>query len=168
MTNPTFRARIGNRTFDLVLDDDQLLVDGEPVPYSFEQVADGYYTLLLEGTSYSLVLESGPGEGVRVHLAGRQLEVQVKDERALLLERFGLKEAGKAAQRTVHAPMPGLVLRVLVEPGQTVQEGDGLLVLEAMKMENELRAPADGAIAAVHVAPGDAVGKNELLVEFEA
>ncbi|HMB90120.1 MAG TPA: acetyl-CoA carboxylase biotin carboxyl carrier protein subunit, partial [Rhodothermales bacterium] len=105
---------------------------------------------------------------VRVTLRGRQIEVQIKDQRALLLERFGLDDAGAAAQREAHAPMPGLVLRVLVEPGQQVEAGDGLVVLEAMKMENELRAQAPGTIAAIHVNPGDAVSKNALLLEIDS
>ena len=63
--------------------------------------------------------------------------------------------------------MPGLVLRVLVEPGDEVEQGQGVAVLEAMKMENELTAPAAGTVAAVHVAAGDAVAKNELLIEVD-
>src|SRR5690606_37538113 len=82
-------------------------------------------------------------------------------------ERFGMDTGASAAQREVRAPMPGLVLQVLVAPGDAVEEGQGLVVLEAMKMENELRAPAAGTVAAVHVAPGVAVGKNALLMEME-
>ena len=96
------------------------------------------------------------------------MDVTVKDEKALLLERFGLQEAAGPAERAVHAPMPGLVLSVMVEPGQSVRTGDGLLVLEAMKMENELRAPTDGVVKALHITPGDTVSKNALLLEFEA
>jgi biotin carboxyl carrier protein len=168
MSDPTYRALVGDRSFDVVFEDGRLLLDGQPVAYTFDQVADGYYTLLLDGKSFPVLLEADADGRVRVHLAGRQIEVQVKDERALLLERFGLQRTGTAAQRTVRAPMPGLVLRVIAEPGQAVRKGDGLLVLEAMKMENELRAQADGVVKAVHVTPGDAVGKNALLLEFEA
>ena len=94
------------------------------------------------------------------------LDLEIKDETALLLERFGFDDSAGAAEREIRAPMPGLVLRVLVEAGQTVEEGEGLVVLEAMKMENELRAPAAGTVEAVHVASGAAVGKNDLLIEF--
>ena len=72
-----------------------------------------------------------------------------------------------AADREIQAPMPGLVLRVLVAPGDAVEAGQGVVVLEAMKMENELTAPAAGTVAAVHAAPGDAVAKNDLLVEVD-
>ena len=103
-----------------------------------------------------------------VTIDGRRITVAVRDETAQLLERFGLDTGTDAAEREIHAPMPGLVLQVLVEAGQEVAAGDGLVVLEAMKMENELRAPAAGTVAAVHCAPGEAVGKNALLIEFEA
>ncbi len=63
--------------------------------------------------------------------------------------------------------MPGLVLTTLVSPGDTVKRGDGLLVLEAMKMENEIRSATDGQVKAVHVRAGDAVGKDAVLVELE-
>ena len=63
--------------------------------------------------------------------------------------------------------MPGLVLSVMVSEGQAVQEGDSLLVLEAMKMENELQAPAAGVIQAIHVAPDEAVDKDALLIEID-
>src|SRR5690606_12508798 len=111
---------------------------------------------------------AGPGGmQVRVTVQNHVVETTVKDETALLLERFGMESGAGATQREVRAPMPGLVLQVLVAPGDAVEEGQGLVVLEAMKMENELRAAAAGAVAAVHVAPGAAVGKNELLMEID-
>jgi biotin carboxyl carrier protein len=64
--------------------------------------------------------------------------------------------------------MPGLVVRVQVQPGENVAAGDSLVVLEAMKMENELKAGAPGVVKSVRVAPGEAVEKGQVLVEFEA
>ena len=94
-------------------------------------------------------------------------DVSLKDERALLLERFGLSGGGESDMLKVRAPMPGMVLSVVVKPGQHVEAGTGALVLEAMKMENELRIEREGTVQAVHVAPGDSVGKNDLLLEIE-
>lgn len=166
-TDPQYRALVGDNAFDIDFRDGNLLLDGEPVDYTFESVSEGYYTLLLNGKTYPVVIEPLDQNRVRVTLRRQQIEVQIKDQRALLLERFGLEDASASAQREVHAPMPGLVLRVLVEPGQEVKPGDGLVVLEAMKMENELRAQAPGTIGTIHINPGDAVGKNALLLEFE-
>jgi biotin carboxyl carrier protein len=65
------------------------------------------------------------------------------------------------------APMPGLVLQILVEPGQEIKKGDKILILEAMKMENAIKAPADAIVAQIHINPGTAVDKNQLLITFQ-
>ena len=122
--------------------------------------------LVVDGRPRVVTVEREGGTA-RVWVDGTPIEVEVRTEADLLLERFGLDAGDAAAEREVRAPMPGLVLRVLVEPGQEVAAGTGLVVLEAMKMENELTAPAAGTVAAVHAAPGDAVGKNDLLVEVD-
>ena len=107
------------------------------------------------------------GKAARVTIGGQTVEVALRTETDLLLERFGMDAADASAEREVRAPMPGLVLRVLVAPGEAVEAGQGVVVLEAMKMENELKAPARGVVAAVHAAPGAAVAKGELLVEID-
>lgn len=163
----TYQARIGERTFDIELNADHLLVNGKPIPFSFESLSTTTFSLVLDGRSMPVVIEPQPSGLLRVTISGRTSDVQVKDATALLLERFGLTAGEGAADREVRAPMPGLVLRVNVQAGQSVKKGEGLLVLEAMKMENEIKAPIDGTIAAVHVAAGEAVGKNTMLIEFE-
>ncbi len=168
ITDRTFRALVGDQPFDVVFQNGHLLIDGEAVSYAFERVSERYYSLLIDGQSLPLVVEEEPGGRLRITVDGRPVDVQVQDEKALLLERFGLNEDAGTAERIVYAPMPGLVLNVMVQPGQPVHTGEGLLVLEAMKMENELRAHTDGIVKALHVAPGDAVVKNALLLEFES
>lgn len=164
----TFRAALGERSFDVRLEGDTLYVDDEPLTHTFERVDEGYYVLRLEGDTYPVVVEEEAGGALRVTLRNRTSTVRVQDETDLLLERFGLADEAGAGERAIRAPMPGLVLRLMVEPGQEVAAGEGLLVLEAMKMENELRAPADGVVETIHMAEGDAVGKNDLLIELEA
>ena len=68
----------------------------------------------------------------------------------------------------VRAPMPGLIVRILVDSGQEVEAGDGMLVIEAMKMENELKAEGAGLVEQIHVKPGQTVDKGDLLVSFES
>ena len=161
-----FQALVSDRTFDLNLDGDTLTVDGEPVDYSLQRISPREVLLLLDGQSITFTVETGDSGTTRLTHHGRSFDVKLKTERDLLLESLGMDTADNAAARELKAPMPGLVLSVLVEPGQEVQEGDGLVVLEAMKMENELRAQSAGTVAAVHVEPGAAVGKNDLLVSF--
>lgn len=167
ISSGTYRAHVGERTFDVAFQDGRLAVNGEAVTYRFGRIAGGYVSLLIEGQSVPATVERLGDGRLRVTMAGRPVEVRVQNEKDLLLERFGFEQAGAGTEREVRAPMPGLVLSVLVEPGHTVEAGDGLLVLEAMKMENELRAKAGGVVQAVHVQPGEAVGKNALLLVLE-
>ncbi|NNE35391.1 MAG: acetyl-CoA carboxylase biotin carboxyl carrier protein subunit [Rhodothermales bacterium] len=98
---------------------------------------------------------------------GREYKSVVKSRKDLLLEKFGSTGAGASGHSDVKAPMPGLVVRVNVAVGDIVEAGQPLLVLEAMKMENEIGSPRNGVVGAVHVADGEAVGKNALLIEIE-
>ena len=129
---------------------------------------DAETVLLVADGRPCVVTVERDGRATRVWVDGAPVEVEVKTEADLLLERFGLDAGDASADREVTAPMPGLVLRVLVEPGQTVEAGQGVAVLEAMKMENELTAPAAGTVAAVHASAGDAVAKGDLLIEIDA
>jgi pyruvate carboxylase subunit B len=168
MASRTYRAHVGDTTYDLAFDGDALLVNGEPTEAAFEALGGGRYVLIVEGRTAPVVVEAGARAGqFRVTLDGQARTVRVQDEQDLLLERFGLQEDAAAGEREVRAPMPGLVLDVLVEEGTAVAADQGLVVLEAMKMENELCAPAPGTVAAIHAAPGDAVDKDTLLVEID-
>jgi pyruvate carboxylase subunit B len=166
MSNRTYRALVGEQAVDIAFEDGLLLVDGTPTAYSFQQVRDGYVSLIVDGKSLPVAVEAVDEDTLQVTIAGRRTDVHVKDERALLLEAFGLED-DSAGGGAVHAPMPGLVLDVLVREGDVVDAEQGLLVLEAMKMENELGAPAAGTVRAIHAATGDAVDKNALLIEIE-
>jgi len=167
INNQTFRAQVGKHTFECTFQEGHLSVNGEPVSYSFEPVTDGYYALLLHDRSLQVVIETAPHAPFYVTIGDQRKEVQIKNQTELLLERYGLASDVAETLHELRAPMPGLVLSVLVEAGASVATGDSLLVLEAMKMENELRAPGPGVIKTLHVTPGDAVGKNALLLEFE-
>jgi len=151
---------------DIAIQDDQLVVDGEPKDYTFEVLREGYVSMLVDGKSLPVSVEAIGENTLRVTIGGRRTEVQVKDERDLLVEEFGLGDDA-AAGGEVRAPMPGLVLDVLVEEGDEVAAEQGLLVLEAMKMENELKAPSGGIVTAIHATGGDAVEKDALLIAIE-
>lgn len=165
--DPLYRALVDDRAFDVTIQDDQLIVDGEPRDYTFEVLREGYVSLIVDGKSVPVSVEATGPDTIRVTIDSRRTEVQVKDERDLLVEEFGLGE-DRAGGGKVRAPMPGLVLDVFVEEGDTVEAGQGLLVLEAMKMENELKAPAGGVVRTIHAASGEAVDKDALLIEIEA
>jgi len=92
--------------------------------------------------------------------------VKLKDKFDDLLKSLGMESSGPAVHKDVKAPMPGLVLQVLVEAGQQVDKDSPLVVLEAMKMENVIKSPASGTVKIIRVQKGIAVEKNAVLVEF--
>ena len=161
-----YRALVDDREYDIAIQDDRLVVDGEPKDYTFEVLREGYVSMIVDGKSLPVSVEPIGENTLRVTIDGRRTEVQVKDERDLLVEEFGLGDDA-AAGGEVRAPMPGLVLDVLVHEGDEVAAEQGLLVLEAMKMENELKAPSGGIVTAIHATSGDAVEKDALLIAIE-
>jgi biotin carboxyl carrier protein len=100
-------------------------------------------------------------------LNGSVYQVRLKDSYDELLHRLGMDSVSHHKANDLRAPMPGLVVKVMVEEGQVVKQGTPLLVLEAMKMENVLKATGDGIIAAIQVKAGQAVEKNETLIQFK-
>jgi biotin carboxyl carrier protein len=98
---------------------------------------------------------------------GNKYPLSVKDEFDLLLDKLGMSSMNDTKINEIKAPMPGLVLDVKVNIGDTVEKGDSILVLEAMKMENVLKSPAEGVVKSIHINKGDAVEKNHLLISFE-
>jgi biotin carboxyl carrier protein len=102
-----------------------------------------------------------------ISLNGKTVSVTLKEPLDDLLHSMGLDKMATAKVSHVKAPMPGLVLNVLVEAGQEVKKGDKLLVLEAMKMENIIKAAGDGKVGRIAVEKGQAVDKNQTLIEFE-
>jgi biotin carboxyl carrier protein len=123
------------------------------------------YHLLLAGDSWTVAVEPGGGPGRwALGVVGERVEVEALDERSGQRRTEAAPRAGPTGSRIVKAPMPGLVVRIAVAAGQPVEAGAGLVVVEAMKMENELRAPHAGVVATVHVAVGQAVERGAPLV----
>lgn len=101
-----------------------------------------------------------------VHLGGHHFSVEVEDERDALLQAYGGEKATKLHAAVIRSPMPGRIARIFVREGELIEAGQGVLILEAMKMENEIKAPAAGIVKAVRVAEADAVEKNTVLIEI--
>ena len=160
---------VGERTLDVELGPDGIRVEGEPVDADLVEM-DGteIRSLLLDGNSYQ-VLAARVGRGNwKLHLFGRHLSARVVDERTRALEEMTGQSGGPLGPAVLRAPMPGLVVKVEVKEEDVVQEGQGLVIVEAMKMENELKSPGDGRVRRVLVSPGEAVEKDQVLVEFHA
>jgi biotin carboxyl carrier protein len=124
--------------------------------------AQGIYSLLIDGVSHVADVVDREGACV-VDVGGELYEITVEEQtRHIIRTRGGA--AGAARSRTLTAPLPGKISRVAVRPGDAVQAGDTLVVIEAMKMENEFKAGAPGTVAEVRVAPGQAVNAGDVLV----
>lgn len=163
------------------------------IPRDFTLIVDGVpYTIHAEGTTVTIngrtyTVEVGNGHTVFVDGIAYRVEWQgdqaIVDGRPFSIRTTGLASvpappptrvtppkkptAHSIAQGAVFAVMPGKIVRVLVKPGQRVEIGEPVCVLEAMKMENELRAPQAGTVKRVYVAPGDDVSKDQVLIEIE-
>lgn len=143
-------------------------VDGEPVTAHLEEVeGTPIYLLTIGGTLHRLAVQRGEVRGrYSIWSDMYRFEVEALDERRRAIQE--MTGAGKASSgpAPLVAPMPGLVVRVDVQSGDAVQAGQALVVMEAMKMENELRATAAGVVAVVRVQAGVAVEKGAVLVEL--
>jgi biotin carboxyl carrier protein len=161
-----YLVTIGSQTLDVEVDGGRVLVGGEAVETHLMAVAGTpLYHLLLGGESWTVAVQPLDGAGRwALGAVGERVEVAAVDERARQAEALTERRGPRASGGIVVAPMPGLVVRVEVAPGQRVEAGAGLVVVEAMKMENELRAAGPGVVEAVHVAVGQAVEKGAPLV----
>ncbi len=126
------------------------------------------YSLIIDGRSFEAFVEEGePGE-YRVVIGGEPYQVAVTNERDARPGRSAHRPPAPSGELLVKAPMPGLVIAVTVSVGDIVSAGQGLVQLEAMKMENELLAPAAGTVRAVHVARGQKVNVGQLLLTINS
>ena len=157
-----FKLSLDGVEYPIVAEGNAITVNGRP--FTVEITPDG--VVLVDGIVYEVVLD-----GEKAMVGAESYTVQVSGltlaAAAPAPPRPAAPAAAQAGAGAVLAIMPGKIVRVLVEPGQEVKEGDPVCVLEAMKMENELHARQSGVVKAVHVKPGADVEKNQVLVEIE-
>ncbi len=141
-------------------------IQGQP-PADISATGPSAFSVIIGGRSLRvLVVKEDQEQGmVRMRIGGRTYTVKLEDEQSRLMKTLGLERA-VVKVREIKAPMPGLVLNILVKPGDSVQKDTPLLVLEAMKMENVIRSPGEATVSAIHAEKGKAVEKGQLLVSF--
>lgn len=144
--------------------DDRVTVDGREVAVDFRCIdADSLYSLLMDHLSYEAFVEEHDGV-YQVLLHGRPYTVSVEDEQHSLLLHRTTGFAPPRGEIPIKAPMPGLVVALPVTEGEIVKAGQTVVVLESMKMENELKAPRDGAVCRIRVAPREGVERGQVLM----
>ena len=128
----------------------------------------GQYSLIHNGRSHAVLVlkEDRENKTFRLRIGKRLYTVSLVDELQHLVQELGMDKAAATVARDIKAPMPGLVLKLLVKEGDTVKKNDPVLILEAMKMENVIKSPGDAVVKKLHAAEKTAVEKGQLLVSF--
>ena len=143
-------------------------IPGEKAP-DLVSTGPGMFSIVYKGRSHSvLVLKEDHETGtVRMRIGAHCHTVRIEDDRSRLMQLLGIDRSARAMVRELKAPMPGLVLKMLVKEGDTVKKNAPLLVLEAMKMENVIKSAGDAVVKKIHAVEHTAVEKGQLLLSFE-
>jgi len=160
---------VGGRSVEVELDGERVTVDGVAFAARLSELPGTPVALLSLGDSVHRIVvtrDSAKGRYV-LSLDGRRYDVEALDERTRAIRQLSSSAGGPKGPAPLVAPMPGLIVRVSVEVGASVQPGQGLVVMEAMKMENELRSSSAGVVKAIRATPGTAVERGAVLVELE-
>lgn len=141
----------------------RITVDGASYDVDFDRLSEGgILSLILNNQSLEAIVEERD-QAWEVLIRGELYTVQVQDERAYRLAKARGVTAEVTGEVAIKSPMPGLIIAILVAEGQSVSKGDQIVILESMKMENELRSPRDGLVKRLHVQPGESVEKDQPL-----
>ncbi|HMJ69116.1 MAG TPA: biotin/lipoyl-containing protein [Cyclobacteriaceae bacterium] len=163
-----YKAHVNNKIFDITQTSDGLVIDNQPLNWDWIEFAPGSFHILLKNKSYraEVVKADADTKTFVIKVNGVVQTVSVKDKFDLLLEKMGMNASASSKVNNIKAPMPGLIIDLKVKAGDTVNAGDALLILEAMKMENVLKSPGGGIVKTLKVKKGDSVEKGQVLIEF--
>lgn len=158
----------GQSEFKVERNGNKLLINGKQIDADVQQLNDSAFHIINDQKSYKAEIVSFDKESktAQVKVNGNIYSINVRDQFDILLDQLGLSELNAAKVSEIKAPMPGMVLRLFVTEGAAVKKGDNLFVLEAMKMENIIKSPADVVIKKVKIKPGDKVEKGQVLLMF--
>lgn len=159
-----YYARIGQNEYEVEIENGTVAINGEIVEVDLCQVGiPELYSVLYGGHSYDMLIQP-QRFAYNITFRSEQFQVQVEDERTRKLNTGRKAPALPTGELAVRAPIPGLVVKVLVNPGDEVADGQSLVILEAMKMENEIRSLRAGKVRSVAVTAGQRVEQNEVLL----
>lgn len=150
-----------------IIDEKHVSVDGKVYEIDFESVSgQPVYSLIVDGRSHESYIYQGE-ENWQVLLRGRLYPATVEDEREMRLRAAAGGRVAETGEFHLRAPMPGLVVAIPVTEGQEVKKGEVIVILESMKMQNELKAPRDGTIGRIRVRPGESVEQKQTLLSVQ-
>lgn len=147
----------------------ELLINDSEIKADIRQLNASAYHIISNLKSYNVEVVGFDKETktAEIKVNGNIYTVTAKDQFDILLEQLGMSNLNRAKVAELKAPMPGLVLKLFVTEGSEVKKGDNLFVLEAMKMENIIKSPADVTVKSIKIKPGDKVEKAQVLITFQ-
>jgi len=161
----------GKQSFEVAPEEGKAegLLNGQFYSLDIEKLDQNSWHIIKDNASYYVqwIERNEESKTFTLKVNGTLMTLEAKNDFDLLLDKMGMSNLGGAKASKLKAPMPGKVLEVMVTPGQEVAKGEGLVILEAMKMENVLKAEEGGTVKSVNVSVGDAVEKNNVLIDFE-
>jgi pyruvate carboxylase subunit B len=164
-----YEATLSDIVFDVALnlDDTSAVVNDEDIEFEIVQQSDSQILFRVGTKLHKIRNIHIDGGEIECTVDGKWISATLKNEQQLLLEKLGFKTAAEKSVGSLQAPMPGKILELLSSEGDEVELGDPVAILEAMKMENELKAPCAGTIQSISVTTGASVEKNQILLEIE-
>jgi len=155
-------------SYDITKNSDGLSINGDKITADIQQLNASSYHVINNLRSYSVEVVSfnASEKTAEIKVNNNTYTIAAKDQFDILLDKLGLSSLNAAKVSEVKAPMPGMVLKVFVTEGMEIKKGDNLFVLEAMKMENIIKSPADVTVKTIKIKPGDKVEKGQVLLMF--
>lgn len=168
---PRYHVTVEGRDYDIELEYQseryQVRVDGALFDLEAHSLGESRFLLLVNKESHEVDVRTVSGNGEKiVFMRGMEIPVTVEDYHLAQIRKRAATAVGPSTERFVRAPMPGLVVAIKVKPGDEITKGQPLVVIEAMKMENIIKAKADGVVKAILVGQGKSVEKSDILLEL--
>lgn len=163
------KVKVSEREFEISFSNDEKssgLLDGKNFDWDVSQVSERVYHIIKDSRSYKVELLDAVDGVSRIKVNGTTYEAETIDKFDELLKSLGMEKGAGSKVNELKAPMPGLVLEISVNVGDQLQKGDRVMVLEAMKMENVIKAPADVTVSSLEIKEGETVEKNQVMVRF--
>lgn len=163
------KATVNSQTFDIQLDKNSISIGSQPFMWDMVEIKEGSFHIIHNHKSYNAeVLEADyQTKSFLIKVNHTKYSITLKDRFDVLLDQLGMSNANSLKVNDLKAPMPGLIVDIKVRVGDFLKKGDTVLILEAMKMENVLKATGEGIVKNIKITPRQNVEKNQILIEFE-
>lgn len=163
-----YKVSINETSYNIDFKSEGIYVDNELLSWDMAVVSDYMFHLITTSKSYvvEIVAKDAQTKHLQLKVNGVIFNIDVRDKYDMLLEQLGMQQSGDSNHREIRAPMPGMILEILVKEGQQVSKGDKLVILEAMKMENVIKSSGEGTVEMITIQKGMNVEKNQVLIQF--